>query len=98
MKTAMQELYDFLIDAEQNNVFEVGTQNLKRYIETIYLPTEKQQIIEANINGTQDAFAIAFESLSGRQIVFTQQDLNDQKNEAEQYYTSTFETNKETLK
>lgn len=47
MKTAVQQIYDFLNEAEQNNVFEVGTQNLKRYIETIYLETEKQQIIEA---------------------------------------------------
>lgn len=47
MKTAMQELWDVLNDAEQNGVHEIGTQNFKRYIEGIYLEKEKQQIIDA---------------------------------------------------
>lgn len=46
MKTAMQDLWQMLDDAEQNGVFEVGTQNFKRYIEGIYLEKEKQQIID----------------------------------------------------
>lgn len=38
-KTAMQLLWDHLNDAEINGVYEFGTQNFKRYIETIYLPS-----------------------------------------------------------
>jgi hypothetical protein len=49
MKTAMQELWMHLDDAERNGVFELGTQNFKRYIEGIYLEKEKQQIIDACI-------------------------------------------------
>ena len=51
MKTAMQELWDVLNDAEQNGVHEIGTQNFKRYIEVIYLEKEKQQIIDAATHG-----------------------------------------------
>ena len=51
MKTAMQELWDHLDDAEQNGVNEFGTQNFKRYIEVFYLPKEKEQIIEAHAVG-----------------------------------------------
>ena len=47
MKTAMQELWDILNDAEQNGVHEIGTQNFKRYIEGIFLEKEKEQIINA---------------------------------------------------
>ena len=47
MKTAMQELWDILNDAEQNGVYEIGTQNFKRYIEGIFLEKEKEQIMNA---------------------------------------------------
>jgi NOL1/NOP2/fmu family ribosome biogenesis protein len=49
MKTAMQELWICLDDAEKNSVYELGTQNFKRYIEDIYLEKEKQQIIDVYI-------------------------------------------------
>lgn len=51
MKTAMQELWDVLNDAEHNGVYEIGTQNFKRYIEGIYLEKEKDQIINAYTDG-----------------------------------------------
>jgi len=51
MKTAMQELWDVLNDAEQNGVYEIGTQNFKRYIEEIYLKKEKEQIMDAQKSG-----------------------------------------------
>ncbi len=51
MKTAMQELWEYLDDAERNGVYELGTQNFKRYIEGIYFQKEKEQIIEAHAVG-----------------------------------------------
>ena len=50
---------------------------------------EKQQIINACINTTQDCFKSAMNYM-GQEIVFTEQDLINQKNEAEQYYNETF--------
>lgn len=51
MKTAMQKLWDHLHDAEANGVYEIGTQNFKRYIEGIYFEAEKKQIIDAHNSG-----------------------------------------------
>lgn len=51
MKTPMQELWDHLNDAEINGIYEIGTQNFKRYIEGIYLEKEKNVIIEAHAVG-----------------------------------------------
>jgi hypothetical protein len=45
-------LFDILQEAEDNNIFEVGTQNFKRYIEMFLEQAkemEKQQIIEHSV-------------------------------------------------
>ncbi len=50
---------------------------------------EKQQIIDCCINTTQDCFRMTMEFM-GQEIVFTEQDLINQKEEAEHYYNETF--------
>ena len=50
---------------------------------------EKQQIVDCCINTTQDCFRMTMEFM-GQEIVFTEQDLINQKEEAEQYYKETF--------
>ena len=48
-------LFDILQEAEDNNIFEVGTQNFKRYIEMFLdqaKEMEKQQIIDAYKDST----------------------------------------------
>jgi hypothetical protein len=50
---------------------------------------ENRQIIDCCINTTQDCFRMTMEFM-GQEIVFTEQDLINQKEEAEQYYKETF--------
>jgi hypothetical protein len=50
---------------------------------------EKEQITNCVISTTQSCFKAAMAYL-GQEIVFTEQDLINQKNEAEQYYNETF--------
>jgi len=49
----------------------------------------KQQIIDCCIQTTQDCWKALMEEF-GQKLVFTDEDLNAQKNEAEQYYNETF--------
>jgi hypothetical protein len=47
-------LFNILQEAEDNNIFEVGTQNFKRYIEMFLeqaIEMEKEQIVEAHLDG-----------------------------------------------
>jgi hypothetical protein len=50
---------------------------------------EKQQIIDACIETTQDCF-ISMMSYVGQEIVFTEEDLINQRKEANEYYNKTF--------
>ena len=50
---------------------------------------EKQQIIEACIETTQDCYK-AVMAYMGEEIVFSEKDLINQRKEAEQYYNETF--------
>lgn len=50
---------------------------------------EKEQITNCFITTTQSCFKAAMAYL-GQEIVFTEQDLINQKDEAEQYYNETF--------
>lgn len=52
---------------------------------------EKQQIINCCIDTTQDCF-ISMMSYVNQNISFTEEDLENQRKEAEQYYTKTYET------
>jgi len=70
MKTAMQELFE-----------KFG--HLLPNIETEYLETEKQHIINSWENGYQHGSGV---------------NIDKDKYHGIQYYTSTFETNKETLR
>lgn len=54
-----------------------------------YLEKEKQQIIDVCINTTQDCWASVSEQLNIN-LQFTEEDLKNQKKEAEQYFNETF--------
>ena len=74
-----KRLFNILQEAEDNDIFEVGTQNFKRYIEMFLEEAkemEKQQIIDSHLNGQSE-----FDKGKFRTEVI--------KN-AEQYYKETF--------
>jgi len=52
---------------------------------------EKEQIINCCIQTTQDCYIAIMEHLNAP-LQFTDEDLNDQKLEAEQYYNETFKS------
>jgi hypothetical protein len=71
-------LFDILQEAEDNNIFEVGTQNFKRYIEMFLdqaKEMEKQQIMESYKDST---------------CQFSVDSRIDCPKSAEQYYKETF--------
>lgn len=73
-------LFDILQEAEDNNIFEVGTQNFKRYIEMFLEQAkemEKQQIIDAYKDSTSQ---------------FSVDARIDYPKSAEQYYNEQFKT------
>jgi predicted GNAT family acetyltransferase len=54
---------------------------------------EKKQIIDCCIETTQFCWISILEELN-QELVFTDEDLQNQKNEAEQYYNETFKQEK----
>jgi hypothetical protein len=77
-------LFDILQEAEDNNIFEVGTQNFKRYIEMFLdqaKEMQKQQIVDAYVDGFKECEKIHEEA-------FFIQDLS------EQYYNETYKKDK----
>jgi hypothetical protein len=55
----------------------------------MYLQMEKQQILDCCITTTQDVWISAMGAF-GQEINFCDEDLEEQKQEAEQYYKETF--------
>lgn len=86
MKTAMQQLIDFLEPGLKMHDFSQlpAYEKAKELLET-----EKQVIIEAVIETTQSCWISNAEYL-GLKLKFTEEDLENQKQEAEQYYQKTF--------
>jgi len=88
MKTAMQGLKAHI----QNMVDNGGDMDLLCVIGLIdskFISEEKEQIINACIKTTKYCWISSAEYL-GLKLEFKEQDLKDQKNEAEQYYNETF--------
>lgn len=83
-----QTAVEFLIRELINNNHLKSISSMKQIIEEAK-EMEKQQIIDACVNTTQDCFKSAMHYMS-QEIVFTEQDLINQRNEAEQYYNETF--------
>ena len=81
MKTAIQELLKRMKD--DYGIF------LSDNVVNEYIQKEKEQIIKACIKTTKDCWISNAEYL-GLKLEFKEQDLKDQKNEAEQYYDETF--------
>jgi len=84
MKTAVEWLLDILVT--ENEVTLKG-ENYKLFKQAKEM--EKQQIIDCSIRTTQDVWISAMDAL-GEEIIFCDEDLEDQKQEAEQYYNETF--------
>jgi hypothetical protein len=86
-------LFDILQEAEDNNIFEVGTQNFKRYIEMFLEQAkemEKQQIIES---GNSCAFKQHLHSERINKMSMDeleQYDLEPSYTFGEEYYNETF--------
>lgn len=76
MKTAITELFE-----------RYG--HLLPDIEKEFLEKEKQQVIDVAIKTTQDCWISITEYL-GVNLEFSEEDLSDQKKEAEQHYNETF--------
>jgi len=78
VKFISKGLFNILQEAEDNDIFEVGTQNFKRYIEMFLdqaKEIEKQQIIDAYEHSTSQ---------------FSVDARIDYPKSAEQYYNETF--------
>lgn len=53
MKT-IQDLYDMLQEAENNGIFQVGTQNVKRHIESIQQASiDKSKLLLADVSNSE---------------------------------------------
>jgi len=86
MKTAIQQLIDFLEpELKMHDFSQLPAYEMAKAL----LEVEKQQIIDACIKTTQDCW-ISNANLFGLDLEFTDQDLMNQKEEAEQYYNETF--------
>jgi len=54
METPLNELLEWINEAEKNHIYSIGTQNTKRLIEKL-VEKEKQVIIEAWIDGMNNS-------------------------------------------
>jgi hypothetical protein len=86
MKTPIQNLMDKLIKSKK-----ISVQNMIDITPFLLDANKefKQNIIDACIKTTQDCW-ISNANLFGLDLEFTDQDLIDQKEEAEQYYKETY--------
>jgi hypothetical protein len=84
MKTAVEWLYETLW---KQNDYSLPSNILEQAKEM-----EKQQILDCCITTTQDVWISAMAAF-GQEINFCDEDLEEQKQEAEQYYKETFNNN-----
>jgi hypothetical protein len=77
MKTAVEWFYQRILAEDIKTVFEQAKE------------MEKEQIMNCCIQTTQDCYVAIMEHLNAP-LQFTDEDLSDQKLEAEQYYNQTF--------
>lgn len=95
MKTAGQELLERLTNLSNITYFNGKKsdcdiiEKISNMVRNDLIPKEKQQIIEACIKTTQDCWISNAEAF-GLDLVFTEEDLKNQIEEAEQYYNETF--------
>jgi len=81
-QTALECFYEKVIDLiGTNKMVDVEFEQAKEM--------EKQQIIDCSIQTTQDCFISVMNSF-GQNINFTEEDLKNQRLEAEQYYNETY--------
>lgn len=86
-ETALNQLLKWILKYEEANVTPT-LREIKAQIE-MFKEVEKQQIIDCSIQTTQDCWTSIMEYL-GESITFTDEDLQSQKDEAEQYYNENF--------
>jgi len=102
-QTAVEEIQQKIefeiknIQMDMNNEVEYSMSVIKnrfekllKYSESIK-EMEKQQIIDCSIETTQSCWHSLMEEL-GHELTFTEEDLQSQKNEAEEYYNETFKS------
>ena len=78
-QTAVEWLYDKLL--RQGTLYSSDCKQAKEM--------EKQQIIDCSIETTQSCWKSLMENLK-KELNFTEEDLQNQKDEAEQYYQETY--------
>jgi len=89
MSTSMRELVKRLYKIIEVNGSSVNVNNIINTIECEFIEKEKQMIIDSVIQTTQDCWT-SFSDYAGIGLKFTDKDLQNQKDEAEQYYNEKF--------
>jgi hypothetical protein len=92
MKTALQQAFARLEELHPS-LFDIHTEKGRTFVNEFskFLEVEREQIINCSIQTTQDCYIAIMEQLNAP-IQFTDEDLSNQKLEAEQYYNETFKS------
>jgi hypothetical protein len=88
MKTALQQAIREIAELWSSPSDQPNYTQVLKILES-KLEIEKQQIIDCSIETSQDCFTSVM-AYMGQEIVFNEEDLINQRKEAEQYYNETF--------
>jgi hypothetical protein len=98
MKTAVEwynlKVIELMKQREQGNIDVLEFRNQLDLLLEQAKEMEKEQIMNCSIQTTQDCYVAIMEHLNAP-LQFTDEDLSNQKLEAEKYYNETFKSDKE---